>query len=78
MIALSIVLGFVVGVSAAFFIVAAYRQGLADGQRKADNAPILGVLQQPAPKKKKEPAAETQADEFEKYLKKEREGANNL
>lgn len=77
MIALSIVLGFVVGVSAAFFIVAAYRQGLADGQRKADNAPILGVLQ-PAPKKKKEPAAETQADEFEKYLKKEREGANKL
>lgn len=75
MIALSIILGFAVGVSAAFFIVAAYRQGIKDGARKSEGRELAPLVSSKPTKKKGE---KTAADEFEEYLKKEREGASKL
>lgn len=75
MIALSIILGFAVGISAAFFIVAAYRQGQKDGVRRSEGKELLPLISTKTPKKKSD---KTAADEYEAYLRKEREGANNL
>lgn len=75
MIALSTILGFAVGISAAFFIVVAYRQGLKDGERKSVGKEITPIFSVKPSKKKDE---KTVADEYEEYLRKEREEANSL
>lgn len=67
----------VVAIGNAVLMVGAYRQGIKDGMRKEDGK-ALEEVRLPKIKKKSDKDNERLSKEFEDYLRKEREGANNL
>lgn len=68
MIALSIILGMILGLGVAVAVIVAYRQGLNDGKRVSEDKPLLEISKKPVKKSKEEKEQEEKLREYNDYL----------